>query len=257
MPLKTESERETLSLLERGHNSLAPTTPDDARPLDRRYETFEATSEHSSQPLPESEAGLRNVLKWSLGRDVKSEGREGHSSFRAMFSPGQSQRSETRSRYSVDQSPNSRRSLLAVDPSYAVAADVNGKNEWKEGSKEGKKPKLGSMPRPIGGFAKLGTFDGVFVPTSLNVLSILMFLRFGFILGQSGFLGMMGKFSKFNMVTVSLCVSDTTHPSSFCILLEDHEIQLSTKVTQFQTTKKPSICISHTMLCQLYSQNSD
>ncbi|KAF3204775.1 hypothetical protein TWF106_001424 [Orbilia oligospora] len=39
---------------------------------------------------------------------------------------------------------------------------------------------------------KLGTFNGVFVPTTLNVLSILMFLRFGFILGQSGVLGMMG-----------------------------------------------------------------
>ncbi|KAK6334718.1 hypothetical protein TWF718_010165 [Orbilia javanica] len=38
---------------------------------------------------------------------------------------------------------------------------------------------------------KLGTFNGVFVPTTLNVLSILMFLRFGFILGQSGVLGMM------------------------------------------------------------------
>ena len=36
---------------------------------------------------------------------------------------------------------------------------------------------------------KLGTFNGVFVPTSLNVLSILMFLRFGFILGQMGVLG--------------------------------------------------------------------
>uniref|UniRef100_A0A093XLG9 Putative membrane protein n=1 Tax=Talaromyces marneffei PM1 TaxID=1077442 RepID=A0A093XLG9_TALMA len=39
---------------------------------------------------------------------------------------------------------------------------------------------------------KLGTFSGVFVPTSLNVLSILMFLRFGFVLGQSGVFGMMG-----------------------------------------------------------------
>ncbi|KAF3481624.1 uncharacterized protein GIQ15_04383 [Arthroderma uncinatum] len=39
---------------------------------------------------------------------------------------------------------------------------------------------------------KLGSFSGVFVPTTLNVLSILMFLRFGFILGQSGVLGMMG-----------------------------------------------------------------
>ena len=41
--------------------------------------------------------------------------------------------------------------------------------------------------------SKLGTFAGVFVPTSLNVLSILMFLRFGMIIGQSGILGMMGK----------------------------------------------------------------
>ncbi|KAH7132065.1 amino acid permease-domain-containing protein [Dendryphion nanum] len=50
----------------------------------------------------------------------------------------------------------------------------------------------GAFPRPVGGTDKLGTFAGVFVPTTLNVLSILMFLRFGFILGQSGVLGMMG-----------------------------------------------------------------
>lgn len=54
------------------------------------------------------------------------------------------------------------------------------------------KAKSGAYPRPAGGGSKLGTFAGVFVPTSLNVLSILMFLRFGFILGQSGVLGMMG-----------------------------------------------------------------
>ncbi|EGV63855.1 hypothetical protein CANTEDRAFT_130236 [Yamadazyma tenuis ATCC 10573] len=39
---------------------------------------------------------------------------------------------------------------------------------------------------------KLGTFSGVFIPTSLNVLSILMFLRFGFIVGQMGILGALG-----------------------------------------------------------------
>lgn len=36
---------------------------------------------------------------------------------------------------------------------------------------------------------KLGTLQGVFVPTTLNVLSILMFVRFSFIIGQSGVSG--------------------------------------------------------------------
>jgi potassium/chloride transporter 9 len=53
-------------------------------------------------------------------------------------------------------------------------------------------PKPGLGPRPVGGNEKLGTFSGVFVPTCLNVLSILMFLRFGFILGQGGVVGIMG-----------------------------------------------------------------
>ena len=55
-------------------------------------------------------------------------------------------------------------------------------------------PKAELAEKPKAGTEKLGTLSGVFVPTSLNVISILMFLRFGFILGQSGFLGMMGKF---------------------------------------------------------------
>ncbi|KAK0535124.1 hypothetical protein OC834_001622 [Tilletia horrida] len=36
---------------------------------------------------------------------------------------------------------------------------------------------------------KLGTFMGVFLPVSLNILGIILFLRFGFILGQVGLLG--------------------------------------------------------------------
>ncbi|CCE65896.1 hypothetical protein TPHA_0N01150 [Tetrapisispora phaffii CBS 4417] len=39
---------------------------------------------------------------------------------------------------------------------------------------------------------KLGTYDGVFIPTTLNVLSILMFLRFGFVLGQLGIICTLG-----------------------------------------------------------------
>lgn len=65
-------------------------------------------------------------------------------------------------------------------------------HETKHKTERTHMPKVGSMPRPIGGTEKMGTFSGVFVPTSLNVLSILMFLRFGFILGQAGVLGMFG-----------------------------------------------------------------
>ncbi|CAO1637358.1 unnamed protein product [Sympodiomycopsis kandeliae] len=42
---------------------------------------------------------------------------------------------------------------------------------------------LGVPPR------KLGTWDGVFVPVTLNILGVILFLRFGFIMGQAGLVG--------------------------------------------------------------------
>ncbi|KAL6902536.1 amino acid permease domain-containing protein [Trichoderma evansii] len=42
------------------------------------------------------------------------------------------------------------------------------------------------------GGARLGTISGVYIPVYLNILSILMFLRFGQILGQVGFIGILG-----------------------------------------------------------------
>ncbi len=61
------------------------------------------------------------------------------------------------------------------------------------GAKESKADltRPGAPPRPVGGTDKLDTLSGVFVPTTLNVLSILMFIRFGFVLGQGGVVGMM------------------------------------------------------------------
>ncbi|CAG8142738.1 unnamed protein product [Penicillium nalgiovense] len=67
---------------------------------------------------------------------------------------------------------------LSADPLHDARAD--------------KKDKGGYRSRPVDEPKKLGTFSGVFVPTTLNVLSILMFLRFGFILGQAGVLGILG-----------------------------------------------------------------
>ncbi|KAL2068731.1 hypothetical protein VTL71DRAFT_15069 [Oculimacula yallundae] len=68
----------------------------------------------------------------------------------------------------------------------------NNAAEMKKANGEASVPKAGLGPRPVGGDEKLGMFSGVYVPTCLNVLSILMFLRFGFILGQGGVLGIMG-----------------------------------------------------------------
>ncbi|KAI9841195.1 MAG: Vacuolar cation-chloride cotransporter 1 [Sclerophora amabilis] len=74
---------------------------------------------------------------------------------------------------------------------HSLTAQMHGGPENKGRNGNDDSPR-GVMPRPVGGKGKLGTFSGVFVPTSLNVLSILMFLRFGFILGQGGVLGTMG-----------------------------------------------------------------
>ena len=74
------------------------------------------------------------------------------------------------------------------------SAQMRSRKEHRTADPNMSTPKPGLGPRPIGGQKKLGTFSGVFVPTSLNVLSILMFLRFGFILGQGGVLGMMSRF---------------------------------------------------------------
>ncbi|ATY61404.1 solute carrier family 12 [Cordyceps militaris] len=52
----------------------------------------------------------------------------------------------------------------------------------------GNGPLLEEARKPV----KLGLTSGVFIPVFLNILSILMFLRFGLILGQVGFLGFLG-----------------------------------------------------------------
>ncbi|KAK5993653.1 Vacuolar cation-chloride cotransporter 1 [Cladobotryum mycophilum] len=59
---------------------------------------------------------------------------------------------------------------------------------------------LAMESRRAGGGSKLGTMSGVYVPVYLNILSILMFLRFGHILGQVGFLGIL------SLLVVAYCI---------------------------------------------------
>lgn len=85
-----------------------------------------------------------------------------------------------------DKSSSPKRSLLGRKKDNKAADLEAGLGD----KKERRNSKSGAKSAPTS--SKLGTFSGVFVPTSLNVLSILMFIRFGFILGQAGLLGMLG-----------------------------------------------------------------
>lgn len=96
---------------------------------------------------------------------------------------------------------HSYRHSLLVDKSLTAQMHNISSSGYDEAPSREVKP--GSISKLAVGAEKLGTFSGVFVPTTLNVLSVLMFLRFGFILGQSGVVGMMGMFVYFK--TISLC----------------------------------------------------
>ncbi|KAJ5142931.1 uncharacterized protein N7515_001718 [Penicillium bovifimosum] len=106
---------------------------------------------------------------------------EGHSS-RADYFQGFSRWWHKKGGYSQEQGPSgdaaSHNVSLAAGPLRDSRAD--------------KKDKGGHRSHSLDEPKKLGTYSGVFVPTTLNVLSILMFLRFGFILGQAGVLGILG-----------------------------------------------------------------
>lgn len=153
---------------------LTRAATDDASQLDRRSSAEQRISHLSSQtPMDESQSSpLSHKLMQKI---LNSDHTNNHP-------PNLRHRS----------SSESHRNRHGVRGETSLTMQMHKHSDARGGEGTSACPKAGSMPRPVGGTDKLGTFSGVFVPTVLNVLSILMFLRFGFILGQSGVVGIMG-----------------------------------------------------------------
>ncbi|EKG14813.1 hypothetical protein MPH_08088 [Macrophomina phaseolina MS6] len=147
---------------------------DDDHQLQRRWSISQISSHDENEPLLSS-ASRR-------GRRHNSREPEGFGSFFSnLFSRG---------KQLVTSNPVSRATSVAPSLTPSGRRRSHGRHALERPHSRGRAPTVD--PSKAGDAAsKLGTFAGVFVPTTLNVLSILMFLRFGFILGQSGVLGMM------------------------------------------------------------------
>lgn len=140
-------------------NFTTKTAQDDDHQLQRRWSISQISSQDEHEPL------------------LPDRGREGFGTFfSTLVSKGKNLAASRR----TSLTPSGRRKHA-------------GKNGPERSRSRGRAPGT-DAPNSGDAPSKLGTFAGVFVPTTLNIFSILMFLRFSFILGQSGVLGMMGKF---------------------------------------------------------------
>ncbi|TVY34241.1 Vacuolar cation-chloride cotransporter [Lachnellula subtilissima] len=165
-------------------NFRSRTATDNAGELNRRYSNITEEQDspsrecenpyepatNASTPPPREHAFTKRLLRLHSHSDDGSNG-----------SQNTKRRSASGRRKSVSET---------MEPG-SLTAQLN-EMESKRANGDPAAPRPGLGPRPIGGSEKLGLFSGVYVPTCLNVLSILMFLRFGFLLGQAGVYGIMG-----------------------------------------------------------------
>jgi potassium/chloride transporter 9 len=172
--------------LQRSRSNFATKTPtDEENQLGRRWSIFTGGSpsprNERQNPLEEDAEGRWN----SIDGLHRSEPLGFFGRLREYFgSSGKEHGSRNR--------PRPRR-RSTDEPLLATATGFDYRAIPKRESHDRGKARTNALNKPPEAkFAKLGTFAGVFVPTTLNVLSILMFLRFGFILGQSGVAGIMG-----------------------------------------------------------------
>jgi len=143
----------------RSSQSVSPTQDQRSRPsVSREPSNPYGPATNDSPPSPREHSLTKRRL-----RTDSHDGNDKSSDMRKMSASGR------------------RRTLTMGEGSLTIQAHNEAESKKANASPSTPKPGLG--PRPIGGDEKLGMFSGVYVPTCLNVLSILMFLRFGFILG--------------------------------------------------------------------------
>lgn len=158
-------------------NFTTRSAQDDSHQLQRRWSISQISSQDESDPL--LAAGARQGRLRSASR-----GSEGFGTFFSNLLE--------RGRTFVASTPASRAASVAPSLTPSGRRKHHGKHGHERAHSRGRASGADSS-KSGNASSKLGTFAGVFVPTTLNILSILMFLRFGFILGQSGVLGMMGE----------------------------------------------------------------
>lgn len=196
--------------MNQGCSGKAPKMPEDDRPIDRlgktslaRAATDEGIISPSATKSYVGKLGIHSDFNPENPYEPQADTPQPIASKRQLTT----KLSETSQRNSIASSQRQkssngqhayRHSLLGDKSLPAQMHNISSSGDDEAPSRELK-------PGPISKLAgeKLGTFSGVFVPTTLNVLSVLMFLRFGFILGQSGVVGMMGMFV--NPKTIYLC----------------------------------------------------
>ncbi|PVU97485.1 hypothetical protein BB561_000495 [Smittium simulii] len=81
------------------------------------------------------------------------------------------------------------------------------KNASRISNLHGKDPKKSDNLKPSSKSNLLGTMDGVFLPTVLNIFGIIVFIRLGYCVGQAGILLTMGMFLFGYIVTTSTSLS--------------------------------------------------
>jgi solute carrier family 12 (potassium/chloride transporters), member 9 len=169
---------------------LARTATDDAAQLFRRA-SFNTASQALGSEISSKDQDLSNTYKPTdnLSPAEPSEHEHTKRIFGKPYDGGNDTSNGSPVRKAREQKSKQNGARSIADDSLTGQMHQHSRSQAK--GEKSTFQRTSSALRAVNGSQKLGTFSGVFVPTSLNVLSILMFIRFGFILGQSGILGMM------------------------------------------------------------------